>query len=167
MNNCLHCNNPTINPKFCNLSCAAKFNNKKFPRKEKSGKCKHCGAVIKLTRVYCNKCYELYVTANKFDFIIATTGYFYPENNGGNPGSKAVRKYLIKKHGNICSLCHLDANDWCGVPLVLIVDHIDGHANNWKVDNIRLICPNCDTQLPTFKGRNKGNSTRKYTITQR
>jgi protein-arginine kinase activator protein McsA len=64
-------------------------------------------------------------------------------------------------------LCHLDANNWHGKPITLIVDHIDGHSNNWDVDNIQLVCPNCDSQLPTFKARNKGNCTRTYTITQK
>jgi 5-methylcytosine-specific restriction endonuclease McrA len=64
-------------------------------------------------------------------------------------------------------ICGQSGNDWNGKPITLTVDHINGHANDWSVPNIRIICPNCDSQLPTYKGRNKGNSTRKYTITQK
>jgi 5-methylcytosine-specific restriction endonuclease McrA len=39
----------------------------------------------------------------------------------------------------------------------LILDHVDGNADNWELANLRLVCPNCDAQLPTFKSRNRGN----------
>lgn len=44
-----------------------------------------------------------------------------------------------------------------GKPLVFIVDHIDGKASNNRRDNLRCICPNCDSQLDTYK-----NSDRVY-----
>jgi 5-methylcytosine-specific restriction endonuclease McrA len=85
----------------------------------------------------------------------------------GTPASATVRKYLIEVGGNVCAVCGLSGQNWRKKNLVLIVDHVDGDAHNWTINNLRLVCPNCDSQLPTFKGRNKGKSTRKYTITQR
>lgn len=41
-----------------------------------------------------------------------------------------------------------------GKPLVFIVDHIDGKASNNRRDNLRCICPNCDSQLDTYKSKN-------------
>ena len=35
-------------------------------------------------------------------------------------------------------------------------DHIDGDATNNRRENLRLVCPNCDSQLPTYKSRNRG-----------
>lgn len=37
-----------------------------------------------------------------------------------------------------------------------MLDHIDGDAANNRRDNLRMVCPNCDSQLPTFKSRNRG-----------
>ena len=46
---------------------------------------------------------------------------------------------------------------WNGASLVLIVDHINGDPNDDHRENLRLICPNCDSQLPTYKARNRGS----------
>lgn len=45
-----------------------------------------------------------------------------------------------------------------GKDIPLIVDHIDGNPGNNYPDNMRMICPNCDAQLPTYMGRNRKNS---------
>jgi hypothetical protein len=39
---------------------------------------------------------------------------------------------------------------------VFVLDHIDGDGVNHVRSNVRMICPNCDSQLPTFKARNRG-----------
>ena len=55
---------------------------------------------------------------------------------------------------------------WNNKELHFILDHIDGDAsNNWE-NNLRLICPNCDSQLDTYKSRNKNSARthrKKYT----
>lgn len=39
----------------------------------------------------------------------------------------------------------------------LIVDHINGNPEDDRLENLRLVCGNCDMQLPTYKSRNLGN----------
>jgi len=48
------------------------------------------------------------------------------------------------------------ADEWQGRPLVLVLDHVDGDADNNHRINLRMVCPNCDSQLPTYKNRNAG-----------
>jgi 5-methylcytosine-specific restriction endonuclease McrA len=66
-----------------------------------------------------------------------------------------VRDYLYEQQRGSCAICGIE-DKWNGVTLALIVDHIDGDASDSRRENLRLICPNCDSQLPTFKARNRG-----------
>jgi hypothetical protein len=56
---------------------------------------------------------------------------------------------------NRCSACG-SLPFWQGQPLVLILDHINGDRADNRKDNLRLLCPNCNSQQGTFAGRNKG-----------
>ena len=38
----------------------------------------------------------------------------------------------------------------------LVIDHVDGNSDNHSFNNFRLVCRNCDGQLDTFVGKNKG-----------
>jgi len=67
MKKCLLCEKdiPKTN-KFCGSSCAAKFNNSKFPKRKKKvgGVCKNCNSALLISRnVFCDrKCHGEYVT---------------------------------------------------------------------------------------------------------
>jgi 5-methylcytosine-specific restriction endonuclease McrA len=67
-----------------------------------------------------------------------------------------VRDYLYEQQRGCCEICGIE-DQWNGAALALIVDHIDGDASNNRRANLRLICPNCDSQLPTYKARNRGS----------
>lgn len=67
---------------------------------------------------------------------------------------------ILKEQNNKCCICGCEPIH-NGKPLVFVLDHIDGNAANNKRDNLRMICPNCDTQLDTFKSKNK-NGARHY-----
>ena len=72
----------------------------------------------------------------------------------------AIRDYIYSKQNSKCAICGIE-NSWNGKKLNFILDHIDGDASNNFEDNLRLICPNCDSQLDTYKSKNK-NSARSH-----
>lgn len=62
---------------------------------------------------------------------------------------RLLREGLLQ---NNCALCGI--NSWLGTPLVLRLDHINGAHTDHRIRNLRLLCPNCDSQQSTFCGRN-------------
>ena len=54
---------------------------------------------------------------------------------------------------NKCSLCGI--HDWQNKTLNMQLDHIDGDSSNHRLDNLRLLCPNCHAQTDTYCGKNK------------
>ena len=45
---------------------------------------------------------------------------------------------------------------WMGLVLPLILDHVNGNNRDNTPSNLRYLCPNCDSQLATRGGANRG-----------
>lgn len=67
---------------------------------------------------------------------------------------RILNEKLIDYH---CSICGIDAV-WNDKPMPLILDHINGVNNDNRLENLRFVCSNCDTQLPTYKSKNRRGS---------
>lgn len=65
-----------------------------------------------------------------------------------------LRKRLIdaglKK--NECEICGV--SEWQGVNLTCELDHINGDSRDHRLENLRMLCPNCHSQTPTFRSKN-------------
>ena len=54
----------------------------------------------------------------------------------------------------VCGRCGQQPK-WNGTRLVLVLDHINGECDDHRFENLQLLCPNCNSQMPTFCGRHK------------
>jgi hypothetical protein len=66
-----------------------------------------------------------------------------------------LKKQLIRKKvlPYRCAECE-QVPFWNGKPLTMILDHINGKRNDHRQNNLRFLCPNCNTQTETFAGKN-------------
>ena len=60
----------------------------------------------------------------------------------------ANNRYITERDGYSCKECGI--SEWLGKSLTLDLDHIDGNPKNNSPDNLRLVCPNCHRQTPTW-----------------
>lgn len=67
----------------------------------------------------------------------------------------ALKKRLYKEglKQRKCELCGQDEN-WNGKKMSLILDHINGVNDDNRLENLRIVCPNCNATLDTHCGRN-------------
>lgn len=75
--------------------------------------------------------------------------------------SRSSAKRRIIKENLIpytCFECKTDSK-WNGKNLVLVLDHINGVSNDHRLENLRFLCPNCNSQTNTFCGKNKRRIT--------
>ena len=123
--------------------------------------CLNCGKEIidkkrKNRKYCCNQCQQYYQWKQEIQIIEQQNNFQINGINEFNARRKA-KKYLIEKYGNKCSIC--GTTHWLGKPILLIADHINGDATDNSINNIRLICSNCDATLDTYKAKNKSTRT--------
>lgn len=73
-----------------------------------------------------------------------------------NYSSSYLKKRLIKDgiKKDVCEICGQN-NFWNNNYLTLQLDHINGNHYDNRLNNLRIICPNCHTQTNTFSSRKR------------
>lgn len=122
--------------------------------------CKNCGSEVlgyKTSIFCCHKCSQEFRHKERYkDFLKHPEKYCK-----GNYTPKNFKDFFLQEQNYKCSICGC-SNEHNNKPLVFVLDHIDGDASNNTRENLRLICPNCDSQLSTFKSKNKNSKRRNY-----
>jgi HNH endonuclease len=67
-------------------------------------------------------------------------------------GKLKERLYEAGLKDRRCELCGQDER-WQGRPMSLILDHINGVPTDNRLENLRIVCPNCAATLDTHCGR--------------
>jgi hypothetical protein len=77
--------------------------------------------------------------------------------------ANSTSRITIKRHllragiiVNRCDWCGL--SEWRGRPLSIQLDHVNGIRDDHRVENLRMLCPNCHSQTDTFAAKNRKKS---------
>jgi hypothetical protein len=73
-------------------------------------------------------------------------------------GNERIKRILISENliKNKCGGKNCNVIDnWNGKKIILELDHINGVNNDNRIKNLRLLCPNCHSQTPTFRRKKK------------
>lgn len=63
------------------------------------------------------------------------------------------RLFLSGTLQNECAICG-QGSSWMGRPLAMVLDHVNGVPNDNRIENLRMLCPNCNSQTATYCAKN-------------
>ncbi len=139
--------------KYCSRTCSCLNNNnrKNTGRIIKVNKpCLMCDKDTTNAKYCCSKCQGSHKQKLLTEEWLATGNAL-----GSGHQTHYIRNYIRTEQSNLCDICN-HPPEWMGSPIVFILDHINGDSTNNHRDNLRLVCPMCDSQLPTYKNKNAG-----------
>lgn len=147
MNHCLECQSLTSNPKFCSRSCAAKYNNRLYPkRKLERTNCSKCGNLIGRkshtdSRRVCNSCNSSLVDWDNLTLGEARGARRYQKHSVIRSNARA--KYRKNNPELKCKVCGYDKHvEVCHIKPIssFSLDTKVGLINS--LDNLIGLCPN-------------------------
>ena len=112
------------------------------------------GAMLNRIR---KKLFELNISTDHFLKTVPptkrTVENIFIENSTAD--QKTLRKWYLDGQYTPykCAICGQPPL-WNNKKLTLILDHINGHHKDDRLENLRWVCPNCNQQLPTTNGKN-------------
>ncbi len=123
--------------------------------------CTNCGEKISNKKKFCsNQCqkeyqYKEYIDKWQKGKIDGLRGEYQI--------SMYIKTYLFKKYNYKCAKCGWSEKNPYTNNIPLEIEHIDGNYKNNKENNLILLCPNCHSLTPTYKGANlnHGRKSRK------
>ena len=120
--------------------------------------------LAKWKKTYCKKCQKLHMNdaakvkndSHYINYIANWKAGLVDGMKGEYQISSHIVRYLREKFDNKCSKCGWnETNSYTG-KIPLETEHIDGDYTNNKEENLDLLCPNCHSLTPTYKGANRG-----------
>lgn len=97
-----------------------------------------------------------YVASKKIDIE-----YILVEKSKYSTTKLKERLYKEKIKEKECELCGQN-EEWMGKKISLILDHINGINDDNRIDNLRIVCPNCNATLDTHcRGNKRSNEKNK------
>jgi len=86
------------------------------------------------------------------EILVENSTYVY--TNGLK--KKLIKEGILKEKCSSCGIKHF----WNGKPLTLQLDHKNGKNDDNRLENLRLLCPNCHSQTETYVGKNRRRKKR-------
>ncbi len=71
-----------------------------------------------------------------------------------SPYRTTIKKRLLDAGilKNVCDECGI--SEWRGKRLSIQIDHVNGVKDDHRLENLRMLCPNCHSQTDTFAAKN-------------
>jgi 5-methylcytosine-specific restriction endonuclease McrA len=141
---CLNCGASTANPKFCSSSCAARYNNRIFPKRQKRRYyCKSCGAETGYRRIYCSHC-DPTKPKDYGEVTIASIQLRARYQANAWIRKLARRVYYASDKPKCCSVCGYSKHyEVCHVKPILDFPSDTKMSVVNAVENLVALCPNC------------------------